>query len=211
MVLDYDISSCQNNYLCQIIFKSHYAWQSISWIQTGFTEALAQSLSVNCDLDLWPSESFLFPTHCMPWWFLLLKFFINPTMHDNVMGGTQTGFTEAYAQSLRVDCDLDLWCSNIVLVCNKLSCHDDHLCQTIFKSHYAGWSYGLDRILKHTNEHTKTHKQGKLYMSFCHSMEGALSFNINVDADTKANADAGSFGLWPIKKTLIYRKDSSAC
>ena len=29
-------------------------------------------------------------------------------MHDEVMGRTQTGFTEAYAQSLSVDCDLDL-------------------------------------------------------------------------------------------------------
>ena len=32
----------------------------------------------------------------------------NPTMHDNIMGGTQTGFTEDYAQRLRAGCDLDL-------------------------------------------------------------------------------------------------------
>ena len=29
-------------------------------------------------------------------------------MHDKVMGQTQTGLTEAYAQSLSGDCDLDL-------------------------------------------------------------------------------------------------------
>ena len=33
---------------------------------------------------------------------------INPTMHDTAMDPTQTGFTEAYAQSLRGDCGHDL-------------------------------------------------------------------------------------------------------
>ena len=32
----------------------------------------------------------------------------NPTTHDKVMGWAQTGVTEAYAQSLSADCDLDL-------------------------------------------------------------------------------------------------------
>ena len=36
------------------------------------------------------------------------KLFSNPTMHNKVMGWTQTGFTEVYAQSLSADCDLDL-------------------------------------------------------------------------------------------------------
>ena len=51
------------------------------------------------------------------------------------MGQTRsTGFTEVYAQSLSVDCDLDLatW-----FLFRTLYCHDDHLCQIIFKSHYA--------------------------------------------------------------------------
>ena len=33
---------------------------------------------------------------------------MNPTMADKVMGRTRTGFTEAYAQSLSAECDLDL-------------------------------------------------------------------------------------------------------
>ena len=65
------------------------------------------------------------------------KLFSNPTMHNKVMGRTRTGFTEVYAQSLSADCDLDLWPSDMVLVRNTSSCHDDHLCQIIFKFHYA--------------------------------------------------------------------------
>ena len=69
------------------------------------------------------------------------------------------GLTEVYAQSLSADCDLDLWPSNMVLVCNTYSCHDDRLCQIVFKSYHVRLSYGLDTIL----EHTTTHWQGKLY------------------------------------------------
>ena len=36
------------------------------------------------------------------------KLFSNPTMHNKVMGRTQTGFTEVYGQSLSADCDLNL-------------------------------------------------------------------------------------------------------
>ena len=58
-------------------------------------------------------------------------------MHNKVMGQTWTGFIEVYAQNLSADCDLDLWPSDMVLVGDTLSCHDDHLYQIIFKSHYA--------------------------------------------------------------------------
>ena len=50
---------------------------------------------------------FLFATHCLVMIIICAKLFINPTMHDKVMGGTQTGFTAAYAESLSVDCDLE--------------------------------------------------------------------------------------------------------
>ena len=63
------------------------------------------------------------------------KLFSNPTMHNKVMGPTRTGFTEVYAHSLSVDCDLDP--RDMVLVPDTSSCHDDHLYQIIFKSHYA--------------------------------------------------------------------------
>ena len=56
-------------------------------------------------------------------------------MHNKVMGPTRTGFTEVYAHSLSVDCDLDP--RDMVLVPDTSSCHDDHLYQIIFKSHYA--------------------------------------------------------------------------
>ena len=80
-------------------------------------------------------------------------------MNNKLMGRTQTGFTEVYAQSLSAHCDLDLWPSDIS------SCHDDHLCQIIFKSHYVWLSYGPYTILEYTH--------GKLYMLFRHFMAGA--------------------------------------
>ena len=55
---------------------------------------------------------------------------------------------------LSADCDLDLWPSDMVLVCNTSSCHEDHLCQIIFKSHNVRLSYGPNMILKYTNTHT---------------------------------------------------------
>ena len=64
------------------------------------------------------------------------KLFINLTTHDKRMGKTETGFTEAYAQSISEDCDLDLEPNDMVLLCDKLFCHANHLCQIIFKSHH---------------------------------------------------------------------------
>ena len=49
-------------------------------------------------------------------------------MCKKVMGQTQTGFTEVYAQSLSADCDLDNWPSNMVPDRNTSSSHNDHLC-----------------------------------------------------------------------------------
>ena len=72
--------------------------------KTGFTEVYAQSLSVDCDLATW----FLFATHRLVMIIICATLFSNPTMHYKVMGRTRTGFTEVYAQSLSVDCDLDL-------------------------------------------------------------------------------------------------------
>ena len=56
------------------------------------------------------------------------KLFSNLTMHNIVMGRTRTGFTEVYSQSLSADYNLDLRPSDIVLICDTSSCHDDHLC-----------------------------------------------------------------------------------
>ena len=104
-------------------------------------------------------------------------------MHDKVIGWTQTGFTGVYAQSLSADCDLDLSPSNMILVLYTLSCHDDNLCQTVFKSHLAGRTYGPDTILEHTNENTHIHTYGygKLYMPFCHFMAGHKKGNSTLE------------------------------
>ena len=72
------------------------------------------------------------------------QLFSNPTMHNKVMGRTRTGFTEVYAQILSADCDLDLCPSEMVLLRDTSSCHDDHLRQIIFKSQNALQSYGSD-------------------------------------------------------------------
>ena len=90
-------------------------------------------------------------------------------MHKKVMGLTRTSFTEVYAQSLSADSDLDLWPSNMVLVRHTSSCHDDHLCQIIFKSHHVRLSYGPGTIL----DYTHTQRQGKLYTPFRHFMAAA--------------------------------------
>ena len=90
------------------------------------------------------------------------------------MGRTRIGFTQAYAQSLSANCDLDLWPSNIVLTWDTSSCHDDHLWQIIFKTPHAGQRYGPDMILEYTNKQTHKHGQGRLYMPFRHFMEGCF-------------------------------------
>ena len=45
----------------------------------------------------------------------------------------------------------------MVLACDTSSCHDDHLCQIIFKSHHVWLNYGTDTILEYTNTLTHTH------------------------------------------------------
>ena len=77
------------------------------------------------------------------------KLFSNTTKHIQSMGRTRTGLTEDYAHSLSADCDLELKPSDIVLVCDTSSCHDDHLCHIIFKYQHVRLSYGPDTILEH--------------------------------------------------------------
>ena len=42
----------------------------------------------------------------------------------------------------------------MILVRDTSSCHDDYLCQIIFKSHHVRLSYIPDTILEYTNTHT---------------------------------------------------------
>ena len=90
-----------------------------------------QTVTFTFDLVTW----FLLPTRRLLMMIVCAKLFSNPIKHNKVMGWTRTGFTEVYAQSLSADCDLYLSPSNMVSVPDTLSCHDDHLCRIIFKSH----------------------------------------------------------------------------
>ena len=45
------------------------------------------------------------------------------------------GTLDAYAQTVIVDCELDLWPSDMVLAHDTSIYHDNHYCQIIFKSH----------------------------------------------------------------------------
>ena len=69
-------------------------------------------------------------------------------MHNEVMSRTQTGFTEVYAQSLSVDCDLDLSPSDMILVRDTLSYHKDHLSQIILKKVMGQTRTGFIEVYK---------------------------------------------------------------
>ena len=101
-----NMSSCHKNQLCHIIYKSQHRWLSDGQTRTSFTEIHAHSFSEERDIDL--TTWFLFLTHCFVMMIICTKLFSNPTMHDKVTVLTWRSFSEAYAQSLRVDWDLDL-------------------------------------------------------------------------------------------------------
>ena len=61
-------------------------------------------VTLTFNLVIW----FLIATHPLIMVISCAKLFSNPNMHNKVLGRTQTGFTEDYAQSLSADCDLAL-------------------------------------------------------------------------------------------------------
>ena len=63
-----------------------------------------KTVTLTFNLATW----FLFATHRLIIIIICAKLFLNPTMHNKVMGQTQTGFTAVYAQTLNADCGLDL-------------------------------------------------------------------------------------------------------
>ena len=84
------------------------------------------------------------------------KSFLNPTMHNKVMGRTRTGFTEVYAQSLSTTVTLILNLATWFLFATHC---------LVFKFHLVRLSYGPDQILEQTDTHidTQTHGQVRLY------------------------------------------------
>ena len=76
----------------------------MGWTQTGVTEAYAQSLTVTL---IHQHGFYLQCINCIVMMIFCAKLFINPTIHDKVMSQTRNSLTEAYAQSLSADCDLD--------------------------------------------------------------------------------------------------------
>ena len=63
-----------------------------------------RTVTLTFNLATW----FLFPTHSLVMIIICAKLFLNPIMHNKVMGRTRTGFTEVYAQSLSANYDLNL-------------------------------------------------------------------------------------------------------
>ena len=57
-----------------------------SAILIGFTDAYAQSLSADCDLDLDLATCFTLMTYLLVSMIICAKLFSNPTMQDEVMG-----------------------------------------------------------------------------------------------------------------------------
>ena len=111
------------------------------------------TVTLTFDIVTW----FLIATHYLVMMIICVKLFLNPTMHNKVMGRTRIDSIEAYAQSLSADCDHNLRPSDMILVRDTSSWHDNHLFQIIFKSHYVQLSYGPDTILEtHTHIHTYT-------------------------------------------------------
>ena len=124
--------------ICVTFFKNPTTHDKvIGRTRTGFTEAYAQSLRSDCDLDFnlttWP----LFAIHRLILIIICAKLFSNSTMHNTVIWVGHEQVSLIFAQSFSADCDLDLWPSDMVLVRDTSSCHDDNLYQIIFKSHYA--------------------------------------------------------------------------
>ena len=104
MVLVCNTLSCHDDHLCQIIFKSHYALRHKEVSLKSMHKVRVLTVTLTFDLATW----FLLATHRLVMMIICAKLFSNPTMHNTVMGQTQTGFTEVYAQSLSADSDLDL-------------------------------------------------------------------------------------------------------
>ena len=61
-------------------------------------------MTLTFNLVIW----LLIVTHGLIMIIICAELFSNPTMHNKVMGRTQTGFSEVFAQSLSADRDLDL-------------------------------------------------------------------------------------------------------
>ena len=59
MIFVCNTSSCHDNHLCHIIYKSQHRCSSYRQTQTGFTEIYGQSLNADCDIDLWPNDMVL--------------------------------------------------------------------------------------------------------------------------------------------------------
>ena len=108
MILVCNTSSYHYNHLCHIIYKSQHRWPSYGQTQTGFTEIYAQSLSADCDIDLWAKDMVLVHDTLFYHEDHLYQLIFKSHQTWPRYGLTWTSFIEAYAQCLRADCDLDL-------------------------------------------------------------------------------------------------------
>ena len=131
-----------HNFIIIIIFAKFFSNPTMhnkvmGQTRTGFTDIYAHSLSVDCDLDLWPSDMVLVhnTSYCPDNQLFLNHFKILPCITKLWVGHKQVSLKSMH--NLSGNCGLDLWPSDMVLVRDTASCHDDHLCHITFKSHYA--------------------------------------------------------------------------
>ena len=81
MVLAQDTLSGRDDHFCQIIFKSH---EFLEWVgyDFGMPKLSVSPVTLTFDLVTW----FLHATHHLVTMIISAKYFLNPTMHDGVMG-----------------------------------------------------------------------------------------------------------------------------
>ena len=84
----------------------------------------------------------------------------------------------------------------MVLAHDTSSCHDDHLCQIIYKFHHAGRNYEPDTILECTNEQTHT-QTGKTICPSVISWQGGGHKNITISLSLLSLSLSLSLSLCP--------------
>ena len=94
--------------------------------RTGSTDISAQSLSADCDLDLRPSDMNLVrnTSSCPDSQLFLNHFQILPCITKSWVGHKQVSLKSMH--NLSADSDLDLGPTDMVLVRDTSSCHDDY-------------------------------------------------------------------------------------
>ena len=114
----------------RLMFATHRLVMMITCVKLFLNPAMHNKLWVGNEqvptFDL--ATRLLFATHRLVMMIICAKIIFKSHYASHVMGRKRTGSTEVYAQSLSSDCDLDHRPSDMVVIRDTLSCHDDYLC-----------------------------------------------------------------------------------